>query len=89
MLDRNIEGYNLIEIDKDIWYLQVVGDTIFSGTFREVIVYAVRQFGFKMKDIDEAIQDMVNNNHNVAHFGMYKSFIYSSFMELVPIRKAS
>lgn len=76
MLELNAEGYNLIEATKGVWYLQVVGDTAFTGTFREVYLFAIYRIGFKAVDLDEAILDMGKTNSNAAHFGTFKRYIF-------------
>ena len=54
----------MIEAKNNVWYLQVVGDTAYEGSFREVVLYAVYRVGFKLSDIDSAVQDMAKNGHN-------------------------
>jgi hypothetical protein len=88
MLELNAEGYNLIEADNGVWYLQVVGDTAFKGTFREVYLFSIYRIGFKPEDLDEAILDMANLGHNAAHFGAFKKYIYPFTNEL-SVRKAA
>ena len=88
MLERNIEGYNLIEITSDNWCIETVNGRKFSGTFLEVAMYAVIKLGFKINEIDLAVQDMVKNGNNAAHFGMWACFIFS-FSTGSEIRKAS
>lgn len=88
MLDFNIEGYNLIE-GEYCWYLQVVGDTVFTGTFREVYVFAIRRGGFKSVDLDEAILDMVNKNCNAAHFGAFKRYMYAHNVDVASGKKVA
>lgn len=88
MLERNVEGYNLIEITNEIWKIETVNGRQFIGTFLEVAMYGVMKLGFNINQIDVAVQDMMKNGNNAAHFGMWASFIYS-FNTAKEERKAS
>lgn len=77
MLKANFEGYNLIEYSKDEWYLQVIGQVAYKGTFRQAIIFAISKLGFKIEELDMAINIMLQEDHNIAHFGMYRGFMYS------------
>jgi len=87
----NPGGYNIVAVSvtNDSWYLRVVDHTVFTGTMREVALYAVQRLGFKFKEIHAAFDAIAQEGHNVAHFGMNKDFIYSSLDENVGVpRKA-
>lgn len=88
MLESNIEGYNLIETKDNLWTIQVINGHCFSGTFLEVIMYAILRLGFNIDELDLAVKEMVDNNHNAAHFGMWSRFIFS-FNKAEEYRKAS
>jgi hypothetical protein len=86
---NNKAGYNIIQASKTEWYFQIVGHVAYVGTLREVIVYAVKNYYFDIKEIDRALQDMIKTNKSAVHFGMYNTFIYSFDQDFTPIRKAS
>lgn len=88
MLERNVEGYNLIEITNDIWRIEVISGRSFTGTFLEVVLFSVLKLGFNINEIDLAVKDMIDNSHSAAHFGMWSGFIFS-FNHQREIRKAS
>lgn len=77
MLERNFEGFNLVEITKDIWRLETIGGRDFNGTFLEVVLYAIIKLGFNINEIDTAVKTMLQENHNAAHFGMWARFMFS------------
>lgn len=90
-MDKNLnsEGYDLYEITKDQWVLHVKGGNIYNGTFKKLIKYAIVKLGFEMEEIELAIGEMLNKGHNGAHFGMYKTFIFSFIKEFKSVKKAS
>lgn len=77
MLERNIEGFNLIETSDNQWTIQTINGRAFSGTFLEVVMYCIIRLGFNVNEIDAAVKTMVRENHNAAHFGMWCGFIFS------------
>jgi len=88
MLERNTEGYNLIEVTNDVWRIDVINGRSFTGTFLEVVLFSVLKLGFNINEIDLAVKDMIDQNHNAAHFGMWTGFIFSFKYER-EVRKAS
>lgn len=89
MLERNIEGYNLTEIGGNIWKIQTINGRSFTGTFLEVVLYAVIKLGFNINEIDAAVKVMVELGHDSAHFGMWTRFIFTFNMEKEVYRRAS
>lgn len=86
----NAAGYDLYEITKDEWILNVKNGPIYAGSFKKVIKHAVVRMGFDLQELELAVSEMVKNGHNGAHFGMYKGFIYSFQKEFKHVgRKAS
>ena len=70
-------GFNLIEISEDIWQLQIVDSESFFGTFKEVLIFANLRYSINLKEIDMAVQCMIKEGHNAAHFGMWGTFIFT------------
>jgi hypothetical protein len=80
--DLNSAGYDLWEIGDNEWLLDVKGtNKVYTGTFKEVVKFAVERLGFKLETFNEAIEVFIPKQelegHNGIHFGMYKSFIYT------------
>ena len=75
--NMNSSGYDLYEITKDEWILHIKDGPMFVGTLKKVGVHAVTKMGFKLEQIEIAVNDMNQRGHNGAHFGMYKDFIFS------------
>jgi len=42
-----------------------------------------------MSEIEIAVREMLVNDHNAAHFGIYKKFIFSFKKEFPNVRQAS
>ena len=72
----NSKGYDLYEIEKDLWFLHSKGDKIYNGTFPTVVKKAI-ELGFSLAEVEQAVCDMVSKGHNGAHFGMHGSFLFS------------
>jgi hypothetical protein len=85
----NGAGYDLYEKSNDEWILNVKGGSVFVGTFRKVVTHAVTRMGFELDEIDFAVKQMLDKGHNAAHFGMYRSFIFSFQKEFKNESKAS
>lgn len=80
----NSSGYKLTEFSNNSW--QVVGpDSAYSGNFKGTVKYAVTVLGFRLEEIEYAIERMIELNHNTAHFGIYKNLIYTYNTEIKEI----
>ena len=75
-IQTNAAGYNLYEESNGKWTLENL-NPIFSGTLKEVGLFMVREIGFSMPQLEMALNAMADENHNAAHFGVFKKFIYS------------
>lgn len=87
-MKNNVGGYNLVEVEKDIWFIHVTDGESYGGTFKEVVLFAILKYNFKFKDIELAVQAMLAENHNAAHFGMWGTFIFSYEQKYDMTRKA-
>lgn len=72
-----MRGYELVEVEKDIWFLQVDNEQPYYGTFKEVVRFAIIYHDFTLDEIESAVQNMLELNHNAANFGIYGGFIFS------------
>jgi hypothetical protein len=88
-LSNNVTDYNIIELSEDLWLFQQVGEESIYGTFLEIFLIALIQYSFNFNELELAIQHMIEEDHNAAHFGMWKSFIYSFNYKFSHERKAS
>jgi hypothetical protein len=73
----NPYGFNLCQLSDNVWSLQVINGKCVIGTFTEVVVTSVYRFGFSVAEIEKGVEAMIELNHNTAHFGLYKKFIFS------------
>lgn len=87
-MKSNVSGFNLVEVNDNLWFLHIIDGESFGGTFKEVVLFAMLRYGFKLNDVDVAIQTMLKENHNAAHFGMFGSFMFSYVYSFDAQRKA-
>jgi len=76
-LSLNINGFDIYELQLDIWVIHVKDSNIYYGTFAEVVVYSITRLGFSSDQLELAVQEMVKYDNNAAHFGMNRSFIFT------------
>lgn len=48
-----------------------------KGAVRDVYLIMIKIYGFNENEIDIAIEEMLKNKHNAAHFGMNGNFIFT------------
>lgn len=70
------KGANLHMVQVDTWIFDDHSGLLFDGSFKTVVGYMVDN-GFKMQDIELAVNEMMKNNHDSASFGMFKGFIFT------------
>lgn len=73
----NISGYDLYEITKDEWILNVRSGPLHVGTFKDVVKLAVTKLRFSLEEVEFAVKEMIRTDHNAAHFGVQGSFIHT------------
>jgi len=76
-MSLNANGFNLIELSENVWVFEAIEFESFTGTLREVITFAVRRYAFNVQEIEKALLEMVQMDHNAVHFGMWATFVYS------------
>lgn len=75
-LNTNNSGYKLLDKGNNLWQL-VTSKGVFTGSLREVCVYAVKSLDFDINEIEFSLQEMERKFHNSAEFGVFKSFIFT------------
>ena len=90
-MERNLTttGNDLYEVAPDQWALHVKGGAAFVGNFKNVVTHAVKKLNFKFEEIEFATAQMVKNDHNGAHFGMYRGFLFTFKKDFKYVREAS
>lgn len=73
-------GYKLLDLGSGLWSLQAPQST-FSGTLKQVCLYAVRKFDFEMKELEIGVLEMEKHWHNAAEYGIFKRFMWSYDIE--------
>lgn len=84
----NSAGFDLYEVTANEWILNIKGGALYVGEFKKVVRHAASKLGFSLSELDSAVKEMVKNDHNAAHFGMYRGFMYT-FKKDFNERKAS
>lgn len=84
----NSKGFDLYEIAHNQWVLDTKVADIFGGSWSDVLRYAV-SIGFKLSEIDTAVVEMVKHDHNAAHFGGGRGFIFTFKKDFSHGKKAS
>jgi hypothetical protein len=59
------------------WEVHTQGQGAYEGSMLGIIMFCVIKLGFTYEDIREGIEEMTWNDHDTAHFGIYRTFIYS------------
>jgi len=85
----NAAGYDLYEVSRDHWAIHVKEGPVYVGSFKKVVKHCVLRLGFDLEEIKVAVDEMLKYNHNGAHFGMYRGFIYTFEKEFKHVRQAS
>jgi hypothetical protein len=62
---------------KTKWRIETVEGGYMEGTLRQICDFSTSFWGFQTKDFDVALDQMVKNDHDSAHFGIMKHFIYT------------
>ncbi len=70
-------SYDLAMGPEGLWTLYGSGTAIFRSNFSEVVRFMVSKLDFDLAEIELAAEEMDKLNHNRAHFGTYKSFIFT------------
>lgn len=70
-------GYNLIEIEHDVWALYQGNKWMCGGAFMVTVMYAVLRLGFRMSDIEVGVNMMLKHGGDACHFGINKTPMFS------------
>jgi hypothetical protein len=68
--------YDIRRIDERKWSITTNKTRSFVGSLKEVCQVAVG-IGLSIDEIEYALTEMAWMDHDVAHFGIYKGFIFS------------
>ncbi len=80
-----ITGYDLYEVFEDRWVIDLKGFQAFHGSFQEVVDYMVKSLGFDKEVLGSAVSYLFlpeNEGHNCMHFGVRKTFLFTSKKEI-------
>ena len=72
----------MIMLKRDHWRIEIDRKAIFEGKFKDAARIMIRELKFDSNQIDMAIKEMCKEDrsgpdHDVAHFGIYKRFMFS------------
>ena len=71
--------YELYQLDQDLYQIHssFEGEQAMEGTILAILTYATHTLGFQPSELELALLDMLHKNHDSAHFGLNRKFIYS------------
>lgn len=72
--------YELIMEQDGRWSLIIMGKVYAKSSFSKIIRICLKDFKFNSLELDMAIKELCdpkNNDHDTAHFGVYKNLIYT------------
>ena len=70
--------YNIHKINEDRYQLHSDRtNSLMEGALIHIMVYATHTLGFNPDELEMAFVDMIRNDKDSAHFGIYKAFIFS------------
>jgi hypothetical protein len=75
--ELNSKGYNLIMVQADSWIFDDNSGKEFQGSFKSVIQHAITK-GFEMKEVEYAVNQIMDQDHTTAHFGMFKKLMFTT-----------
>jgi len=85
----NSAGYDLYEAFENQWVLDFKNGDAFHGTLKEIGFYMCDKLDFYLEDIEFAVETILQNGHNAAHFGIFKSLLFTFTKDLSDKRRAS
>lgn len=65
--------------DEETWVLEHKGNPIYSGSLEAVASLMINSYDFNLQEIYKALDVIEKTNDNCADFGMWKSFMYTTF----------
>lgn len=69
-------GYRLLDKGSGLWLIQAP-DGNYSGTLKQVCLFAVHEYGFDIAELEFGVMEMEKKWHNAAEYGMFKSFMFT------------
>jgi len=72
----NLDGFNLVEVSNNVWSFEVIGGMHYMGNLAHVVRIAVKRYDISISEIEVAVEDMIKNGYTIAHFGMWRTYMY-------------
>ena len=69
--------YKLRTNNSDTWQLESSYNGSYLGSLKQVLTFAVISHGFSLMELETAILEMNQKDHDIAHFGVRKTLIYT------------
>ena len=71
--------YEIYKLDHDLYQIHSSFRTeqAMEGTLLAILTYAVQVLGFSASELEAALLDMNEKDHDAAHFGINRGFIFS------------
>jgi len=69
--------YKLRTNKSDTYQLETAYNGSYLGSLKQVLSFAVISHGFSIMELESAILEMNEKDHDIAHFGVRKTLIYT------------
>lgn len=69
-------GYIVSDLGNGSWQIRSPRGS-FIGSKDQVFTYSIMELGFMRKELDLGAQVMLKRNNTQAHFGIFKTFIFT------------
>ncbi len=71
--------YEIYKVNEDLYQVHSTfeGRVSMEGTCLAILTYCVHTLGFNANELEFALLDLIKNDHDAAHFGVNRTFIYS------------
>jgi hypothetical protein len=71
--------YNLYKIDESTYQIHSAysNEKAMEGNLFSICKYCIRTLGFELKELEFALQQMLESDCDAAHFGINRTFIFA------------
>lgn len=60
-----------------IWQIHTKSHGAYEGDYISIIRICIRELEISETELDVAVQEMCKKNHNCAHFGIFRTFLFT------------
>lgn len=74
--------FEIIDFGIDWGLYSIKSDHMVCGSFGFVVREAIAIYNVPISEVEIALEELIKNNHNVAHFGYMRRFLFTQFKEV-------